>query len=254
VVQIALTSNNRFLVTAGVRFLRVWDLATGKERRRWPLPVAMKEFWGQTFVTRLCLLSDGQRAVTALADGTALVWDLTPALQRPTKARKPGNQELDQWWADLAREDGRKAYAAVWSLIEAPEAAVSLLRRLKPAEAQNVKQIIRHIKDLDSDDFKVREKAFEALERLGPVAVPALQEALRQKPSLEVRRRLEQLLSRTSISPEVLRSVRGIAVLDKIGSKEAQCLLAELARGTEHARQTQEAKAALERLARGRGK
>src|SRR5262249_47910987 len=49
----ALAPDNRSLVTSDERFLRVWDLATGKERHRWPLPVAMTDSWGRTFVYRL---------------------------------------------------------------------------------------------------------------------------------------------------------------------------------------------------------
>jgi WD40 repeat protein len=69
-------ADSRTLVTTDEEFLRVWDLTTGKERRRYPLPVAMTDAWGQTFVTDLITSPDGRRAITSLADGTALVWDL----------------------------------------------------------------------------------------------------------------------------------------------------------------------------------
>ena len=91
------------------------------------------------------------------------------------------------------------------------------------------------------------------LEDLGNAAVPALRKALEKNPSLEVRRRLETLLSRQPSlvsSPETLRCLRAIQVLERIASKEAERFLAELARGMAYAPETLEAKAAQERLSR----
>jgi RNA polymerase sigma factor (sigma-70 family) len=69
-------ADSRTLVTTDEEFLHVWDLTTGQERRRYPLPVAMTDAWGQTLVTHLITSPDGRRAITSLADGTALVWNL----------------------------------------------------------------------------------------------------------------------------------------------------------------------------------
>jgi WD40 repeat protein len=79
VYHLALTPDNRSLVATDEKSLRVWDRAIGAERLRRPLPVAGMDSWGNTFVSRLLLSPDGRRAFTTLADGTALVWDLTPA-------------------------------------------------------------------------------------------------------------------------------------------------------------------------------
>jgi hypothetical protein len=51
------------------------------------------------------------------------------------------------------------------------------------------------------------------------------------------------------ISPEILARLRAIQVLERLASKPAQRLLAELATGVAHAAETQDAKASLERLA-----
>jgi WD40 repeat protein len=253
--HLALAADNRCLVTSDEGFLHVWDLTTGKERRRWPLPVAGIDSWGKTFVFRMLLSPDGRRAFTALADGTALVWDLTPALhaaEPPPKGH--GEKEIAAWWADLADADASRAYAAVWQLADVPEpGAVAFFREhLKPAPGPDREQVRQHIKDLDSDTFAVREKAFEQLDNLGSAAVPALRQALEQNPSAEVRRRVETLLSRSPglvRSPEVLRRLRAIQVVERLASKDARRLLAELAKGEAHAAETQEATMALERLA-----
>jgi hypothetical protein len=51
-------------------------------------------------------------------------------------------------------------------------------------------------------------------------------------------------------SPEIVRGVRAVEVLEQIDTMEGQRLLESLAQGTPEARLTQEAKASLERLSR----
>jgi WD40 repeat protein len=254
VAHLALAPDDRSLVTSDEGFLRVWDLTTGKERRRWPLPVAVTDSWGKTFVFRLLLSPDGRRAFTALADGTCLVWDLSPAL-RPAEplVERPAEKEIAGWWADLAGEDAGRAYGAAWRLAEAPGAVAFLRRHLRPATDADFKKARQLIAGLDSDSFEAREKASRQLEALGGAAVPALREALAAKPSAEARRRLETLLARASqaaASPEVLRRLRAVLVLEQAASKEARDLLAQLAAGVPYAAETREAKAALGRLKR----
>jgi HEAT repeat protein len=92
------------------------------------------------------------------------------------------------------------------------------------------------------------------LEKLGDRAAPALREVLAGKPSAEVRKQAEELLAgqRLVRSPEVLQRLRAVQVLERVGSPEARQLLKALARGAPAARETREAKASLDRLARRR--
>ena len=68
---------------------------------------------------------------------------------------------------------------------------------------------------------------------------------------LETRRRLEQIVNKVADAPssETLRSIRAIMALERIGSAEAQGVLKTMAGGAPGARETEEAKASLERLA-----
>src|SRR5262249_35430812 len=90
-------------------------------------------------------------------------------------------------------------------------------------------------------------------EGAGVSAVPALQKALRDPPSLEAKRRMERLLVQLDSgipSGEVLTAFRGVQVLETIGTPEARKLLQELARLETPPRLAEEARDATERLAR----
>jgi hypothetical protein len=248
-------ADNRCLVTADTESLRVWDLATGKERRRWPLPMPGTDTFGGSFTWALTLSPNGRRAFLALADGTALVWDLEPAFQSAEPlARDADSKDVAGWWTDLTADDTGKAYVALWRLAEANEETVlALLRQhLKPVAEPDPKTIQKLVQALDSDVFAEREAAFKELEGMGISAFPALRLALQSKLSAEVRRRLETLTSRSpdpSRSPELLRSLRAIQMLEQIGSKDARRLIGELADGVGEAPETKAARMARDRLA-----
>jgi len=232
----------------------VWDLATGKERHSYRLPAAAADLSRGNFVLALALSPDARRAFTVLADGTALVWDLSGALRRAAPpAKAPADKELAAWWADLATDDAGRAHAAVWRLAEAPAAVAYLRKRLRPASAEEIKKIGKLIEELDSDTFAVRDKATKRLEALGGDIASVLREALSRKQPLEVKQRLERLLKQArkrGLSSEGLRSCRAIQAIELNASSDARGLLSELSDGAPHAECTQQAKAALARLSR----
>src|SRR5262249_25734834 len=107
------------------------------------------------------------------------------------------------------------------------------------------------IQELDSKTFTARQKAVDELEKLGALAEHFLRTAQTEKPSLEVGRRLEQILDRLRgpvTAPERLRELRAVEALELIGSAEAQKVLEKLAGGAAEAALTQDARAALDRL------
>lgn len=79
----------------------------------------------------------------------------------------------------------------------------------------------------------------------------ALRRALSNRPSMEVRRRIEDVLSKlepSTLPPETLQVLRAIEILEHIGTPTARRCLEALAKGAADARQTREAKASLRRL------
>lgn len=205
----------------------------------------------------ICSLSfspDGLRLATGLRDGTALTWDVAAAHRASrVEAQRRSPKELDLLWTDLADADAAKARRALWKLVSGENAAVDLMRgRLKPAEGVDAKRLQQLLTDLDARRFAVREAAIRELDRLGELAEPALLALQKSKPSLELRRRIGELLVRIEkreLKPEQLRALRAVEALEHIGTAEAATVLRALAKGATEARLTREAMAALRRLA-----
>ena len=144
----------------------------------------------------------------------------------------------------------------MWRLADHPDHSLPLLRRqLRPVPALPPGRIAGWVRDLDADDFQVRETAARELEKAGDLAETALRKAEAETSSLEVRRRVERLLGAVErgTSPDALRQVRAVEVLEHAGTAEARELLEVLSRGAAEARATREARAALIRLERRPG-
>ena len=229
-------------IPAPMHSILVWDLAQGREWRRF------KEFDGE--VTWLAFSPDGRRLVSGHADSTLLVWDVPAAA--PVRNDKLPPETLSKAWADLAGGDAPSAFRARWTLSGAQEAALPLLaKHLQPARPADRKPLEKLLAELDSDQFETRTAAQKELEKLGELATPALRDMLAKSPSLESRRRAQAILDKLRgpvIDPEQRRAVRAVAILEDMSTPEARKLLAALADGAPEARLTREARAALERL------
>jgi RNA polymerase sigma factor (sigma-70 family) len=244
--------DGKMLAWAGVAepTIHLIEVATGRERLR---------FRGQIGRVRsLSFNADGTRLISGGADTTAIIWDLTGRLRGTEALGQPLTAaDLDACWADLAGADAPKAYRAIQRLAAAPREATAYLQpRLQPASGVDEKRVARLIADLDKEDFAARQAAAKELETFGEQAFGLCRKALDAKPALETRRRLEELIEKVSVaqwqnpSPERLRTMRAVEVLERIGTPEAQQVLESLAKGSPEARLTQEAKASLERLAK----
>jgi WD40 repeat protein len=196
----------------------------------------------------LAFTPDGRRLISGGWDMTALVWDMDAARAPAAREEKRTAKELGALWERLAG-DADEADEAMRELAASPEKATELLgRSLKPVGKAQQELIARLVRDLDSDSFAERERASAALEELGEDAAEALWKALDGKPSPEVRRRAEALLERLrdkARSPERLRELRAVQVLEWIGSPEARRALETLADGASNVELTRAAKAAL---------
>jgi RNA polymerase sigma factor (sigma-70 family) len=229
--------------------VRLIETASGKER------CVFTGHRGDVYT--LAFSADMKTLVSGSTDTTAMVWDLTGRLAAGKSWDKaPGPAELNTYWEDLASDDAAKAYAAIQRLAASPQKAVPFLaQRLRPMASVDDKLVSQLIADLDNDQFSVREKAANDLEKLGDAALSACRKALAGRPSEEARRQLRALvdkrnLKRNSPPPEMLRTLRALEALERIGTPEARQVLETVANGVAGAWPTQDAKASLARLPR----
>jgi len=175
---------------------------------------------------------------------------LEEAVIRPTELDQ---KKLPALWNALGGEEGPEAYRATRAMAGGGERAAAFLTERVSTVSIDDKRLKALIADLDDDTYAVRAKAFEELSRIAPVARSALEEAQKPKPSAEVRASIELLLAACDCpypaTPAARRTARAIRILELIGTQQAVKALGSLAEGDANARPTQQAKAALVRLA-----
>jgi RNA polymerase sigma factor (sigma-70 family) len=209
------------LATAGGA-VRLVEVSSGKIRRTLA--------GGQADVTSVAFTPDGRKLVAGSSDSTVLVWDLeSPPVDEKALPAEPTGAELDGLWQDLAGEDAVKAWRAVRALAAAPAKAVPVLK--KNFKTLDEKLVQDKIALLGSDEFAVRKRAEEDLERLGSFARPALQKLKESNPGADVAKRLEKLLAPRddyALPVEEVVAYRVVEVLERAGTPEARQMLEEL--------------------------
>lgn len=225
----------------------LWETETGRERGSFHGHIGM--------MSSVAISHDGRFLVTGADDTTAIIWDATRRQERKVFARR----DLVASFRDLANENAEQAYGAVWALIDAPKETVSLLENQRELFAATDVQVIRRwIRELDSDKYAERERAWKELAWIVDEAEPHLKKALEENPSAEVQRRIELLRQKKGlgISGKELQRYRMIEVLEHIAdgppgadaTRLAVSLLKKFSDGDASPRMAQEAKASLERM------
>jgi hypothetical protein len=187
------------------------------------------------------------RTVADLDKASAAALGKNP-LKKPLKPR-----QLDKLWADLSSRDLTEAGLAWRALVAGRKESVPFLKKQLGKLPKGGRRITQLIADLDSDDFATREKASEALEKLGGAARPPLEGALTTTRSAEVRKRIKEVLKaigpRESVLPQKdLRLARAIRLLEVVGTPAARELLEALTKVALPSGLDADAKEALERL------
>jgi len=233
---------NKLQVPTSTRSVELWSAATGKKLRHY---AGLK-----ADVTALAFAPDGASLVAGLRDGTIWTWGLD---HRFAPTPKRGRDELESYWADLAAADAAKAHQALGELVATAKISVPFMKAcLEPAREPDLGKIERLIANMSNEKFAVRQAAAKELEKADVQVVGYLREALKGKLPLEASVRLKKILNNLSESPapNSLRTIRAIMALERIGSTDAQAILQTLARGARGARETEEARASVERLGR----
>ncbi|MHB1423675.1 MAG: sigma-70 family RNA polymerase sigma factor [Gemmataceae bacterium] len=243
-VCVAFAPDGRTLASASWdESIRLWDLDTGRELR--------KLTGHRGHANSLAFSADGKTLVSTGDDTTILFWDVAAITGR--KRPQAGRLAAREWqalWEDLIQNDAAKAYAAMVRMAADGETTLAAFKaRLSPVRPIAPEQLARLLKELDSDEFAVRESASRELEKVVEPIEPTVRQTLgRPGLSLELRRRLEALsASLDEISGERLRHLRAIEVLEMLGTAEAREMLKALAGGAPEALTTAAARGALKR-------
>ena len=240
--RMSFSQDGRLLAASDGNLVHLREVATGTE---------LRVFKGhRNEIESLAFSANGRRLASGSLDNTVLIWNVGAETRR--KLTLPG--PLPDLWADLAKQDGRVAYEAVFQLAVTPARSIPFLSgRLQPVVENVMKQIRQDVGDLDNDKAPVSDNGLEHLNAAGMDALPALSEALEKKPTAEARRRIEVVLRELenhTLSGETLRAHRALAVLEYAATPEARQILTTLAAGAPDAWLTREAKAGLQRMER----
>lgn len=252
--NIAFSSDGRLLAVGIADTLRapaellVWEVASGTPRFTFRRP-------HEGDILALAFSPDGRTLITGCADTTMLLWDLAgdseddPAVRGALTAK-----ELSASWSDFADSDAAKGFRAMRRLATSPLESIAYVKeRLSPVPilAMREREIEKLIADLGDESFEKREQAGRELKRIGKPAKAVLEKTLSAEPEAERRRRIEAILrdmNNPRLTPESIRSIRALELLERLNTPESRELLSKLAKGAPDARLTREAKAALDRL------
>jgi WD40 repeat protein len=221
--------------------VRVHDTATGRE--------LMRRNGGQGAIAAVAFSPDGRLLASGGLDGLVLVWQ-APA-PPPRQKSLPAARRWSLW--DRLAGDAAAAAGAMAELCDAPAGAVELVRQhlAELVQGPDAARMDRLIRELDGDEFEVRERAQKELAAVGAAAEDRLRKALRTASSPELRRRLQRLLAplrEGAVATQRLRAVRAVEVLEHVGTPAARRLLEELAAGASDPRVVLEIRDGLRRL------
>ncbi len=241
---VAFSPDGRRLASSSAdKTLKLWDLRTGQE------VLTLLGHTGAVFA--VAFSPDGRCLASTSADATVKLWALDVPQPQPVELSA---EELQSLWRDLTGDHAAKSFQALLTLSAAPKHATPFLReQLRAAQRtrDQEQRLAQLLVDLDDARFPVRRRATAELEQMGRAVEPALRAMLEDRPSLEVRQRVELLLGRWSgarPSAEQVLAQRGTEVLERMGTPEAREILELLSRGAAPDWLMLEARLSLKRL------
>ncbi|MHB1425170.1 MAG: sigma-70 family RNA polymerase sigma factor [Gemmataceae bacterium] len=242
---LALSADERFLAIVSSwqnrSAVSVWETAS------WKLIRAFAPTQPQNDAHSMVFSRDGRSLFVANSDSTILEWDVAGRFGK--KSEMLNRDRLNVLWRTLA-ETPDKAYAAVWELLDHPAESVPfLIGKLSPVQPIEERRVRQLLDKLDAESFAEREEASRQLLARGEQTLPLLRQTLKERLTLETKKRIEGLIESLSRgpTPEQLRLLRALAVLEWSDRPEAKEHLRRLADGAPSATLTRSAKAAWQR-------
>ena len=158
------------------------------------------------------------------AEVSEVFWHALPAVPRAKKQR----MVTAQHWHNLGTTRASTVLDAAQTLIAARDQSVMWIAAKLAEKRVDAKQIRSAIKQIDHEQFRVRERAQTQLYKWGDITLPYIRTALKKPNSLEARLRLDALRKRLEADFGVQNRVRRLrnarVVLRRIGTTEARKL------------------------------
>ena len=223
---VALSADGKALFRAtGLGEVHVYEVATGAFRTGYPGHKSM--------VLALDTPTDVRRVLSGSSDTTALLWNVGFAGKKGTPLSA---DERARQWEALTDLDGTKAYDAMVKFAGDPEGFIAMAKaELKPAaEGPTAEDLMPMFRDMDNKAFATREAASAKLDKYGEGAISLVRARLEVESSVEVRDRLKRFLEKCegpANAPTRFRQGRAVELLEHLGTAEAKALLEKLARG-----------------------
>jgi hypothetical protein len=240
--SLAFSRDNDLLAVGGAdAAIRLYDLASGRE-----LPPLSGH---SSAVRALAFTPNGRHLVSFDSDGLRLVWNVSQ-LRKAPPAKLPAlsDGELEDLWNELNEADAFHSYRALRYFTADPKRALALFRsRVKPAPAGDADKIDKLVADLQNANPAVRRKAMGELRKHGEAAYGALSRLNDGGRAMQSVQILLNKLEAQANTPDRVRSLKAVAILERIGGADAKELVEKLAGGAAGVPLTVEAKAALDR-------
>jgi hypothetical protein len=201
-------------------------------------------------VTAVAFSPDRKTLASGGTDTSVLLWKV------PAPGPGPKAMSIAEAWESLDSLEADVAYRCTEQLLVDRAKSVPFLRERFQKQPEEQAQIQRWIRELDHDEFRIREAARRGLMKAGLRAAPSLTDPKRKPLGAEGEQRVRLVLEsfesqglhipENGLFGEPLRMVRAVRVLELIGTAEARQVLEEAAKGPAESRLAHEAKAAIE--------
>jgi hypothetical protein len=214
---------------------------------------------GGPIATTLALGEEGGPSTRALGEEGAFTKAKGEdgGFRGPLVPVKPNSTELDekqleQVWDGLGDNEAARGVQACAILYGDKKSIPFLKKKLVPANFAvpevDEKVVTRLIGDLESEEFRTREKAMTELGKMAPAILTQLEKALKEATSAEQRTRLARLVETAKGRSVQTQGRRALEVLVALQTPAAKDLLENLSRGPEKEWLTTAAKEALARV------
>jgi hypothetical protein len=231
--HMTISSDGKWLAAIAGRSLRVWEIASCSE---------VLHFESDSDLASVRMSPDMVSIATAATDGTILLWRMATA-----NANATHHESLEALCSRLA-SDAKESFPAVVALAHSGQRAIDLLStRMSPPDASAIDRLFADLDDDMLDRRQFAETRLGAL-RLNP---SALEQLMVRTDSAEKRVRLARLLDRArreDSAPGNILELRGVYILERIGTPKARGIVDRLSQGSSFLRLTSESRSASARM------